>query len=94
MQQIDRDRSVRIRRIGEIRGLFGLSLDAGGLAEFARGWVSCFVVRTFLSRYGAGMKKEQQGEREYPHWNRVYITVVVYTLVLIILIWAFSRMFQ
>lgn len=40
------------------------------------------------------MSKENKDEREYPHWNRVYATVVVYTIVLIILIWAFSRMFQ
>ncbi|MEP7342422.1 MAG: hypothetical protein ABI977_32140 [Acidobacteriota bacterium] len=36
----------------------------------------------------------QQGESEYPHWNRVYITVIVYTIALIIGLWLFSRMFQ
>ena len=40
------------------------------------------------------MSKEKQDELDYPHWNRVYIIVVIYTIVLIVLIWAFSRMFQ
>ncbi|HQR35932.1 MAG TPA: hypothetical protein PLK30_24630 [Blastocatellia bacterium] len=33
-------------------------------------------------------------EREYPHWNRVYISVIVFTIALIIGLWWFSRMFQ
>jgi hypothetical protein len=33
-------------------------------------------------------------EREYPHWNRVYIIVIIYTIILIIGLWVFSRMFQ
>jgi heme/copper-type cytochrome/quinol oxidase subunit 2 len=33
-------------------------------------------------------------EREYPHWNRVYITVIIYTICLIVVLWLFSRMFQ
>lgn len=33
-------------------------------------------------------------EHEYPHWNRVYITVIVYSIVLIVALWLFSRMFQ
>ncbi|MDX2031845.1 MAG: hypothetical protein SF339_14315 [Blastocatellia bacterium] len=37
---------------------------------------------------------EADGEREYPHWNRVYGTVVVFTILVIILIWAFSRTFE
>lgn len=44
-----------------------------------------------------GAKKtpaEAGGEREYPYWNRVYGTVVVFTIAVIILIWAFSRMFE
>ncbi len=40
------------------------------------------------------MNEDKQNEREYPHWNRVYITVIVYTIILIIGLWAFSRMFQ
>jgi hypothetical protein len=33
-------------------------------------------------------------EREYPHWNRVYITVMIYNICLIIGLWLFSQMFQ
>jgi len=33
-------------------------------------------------------------EREYPHWNRVYITVIIFTTCLIVGLWLFSRMFQ
>ncbi len=40
------------------------------------------------------MKQQNEIEREYPHWNRVYITVIVYTTALIIGLWLFSRMFQ
>jgi hypothetical protein len=41
------------------------------------------------------MTDRQSGdEREYPHWNRVYITVIVFTIALIIGLWLFSRMFQ
>jgi hypothetical protein len=32
--------------------------------------------------------------REYPYWNRVYITVIIYTIGLIVGLWLFSRMFQ
>jgi hypothetical protein len=31
-------------------------------------------------------------EREYPYWNRVYITVIVYTICLIVGLWAFGKM--
>ncbi len=37
---------------------------------------------------------DPQDEREYPHWNRVYITVIIYTIALIVGLWLFSRMFQ
>jgi len=37
---------------------------------------------------------QRDEEREYPHWNRVYITVIIYTTCLIIGLWLFSRMFQ
>jgi hypothetical protein len=40
------------------------------------------------------MDEENQGEREYPYWNRVYITVIVYTIALIIGLWAISKAFQ
>ena len=33
-------------------------------------------------------------EREYPHWNRVYITVIIFTICLIVVLWLFSSMFQ
>ncbi|HEX8998482.1 MAG TPA: hypothetical protein VGB07_01205 [Blastocatellia bacterium] len=40
------------------------------------------------------MSLQNETEREYPHWNRVYITVIVYTIILMIGLWLFSRMFQ
>jgi len=42
------------------------------------------------------MNQQPQGqeEREYPHWNRVYITVIVYTICLIVGLWAFGKMFE
>jgi hypothetical protein len=40
------------------------------------------------------MDEENRGEREYPYWNRVYITVIVYTIALIIGLWAISKAFQ
>ena len=40
------------------------------------------------------MSEEKQDEPDYPHWNRVYGVVIGYTIVLIILIWAFSRSFR
>lgn len=39
------------------------------------------------------MEKKQDSEAEYPHWNRVYAAVAIYTIVLIALVWGFSRMF-
>jgi hypothetical protein len=33
-------------------------------------------------------------EREYPHWGRVYVIVIIYTTILIIGLWAFSQMFE
>lgn len=40
------------------------------------------------------MNQAPEEEREYPHWNRVYITVIVYSIALIIGLWLFSQMFQ
>ena len=40
------------------------------------------------------MNQSTEDEIEYPHWNRVYFTVIVYTIVLIVALWLFSRMFQ
>ncbi|MGH9802507.1 MAG: hypothetical protein ACRD82_19245 [Blastocatellia bacterium] len=39
------------------------------------------------------MNKPTEGEREYPHWNRVYITVIAYSIALIVGLWLFSRAF-
>ena len=39
-------------------------------------------------------KDSSAEEREYPHWNRVYAVVLVYTAALIVGIWLFSRAFQ
>jgi len=33
-------------------------------------------------------------EREYPHWKRVYITIIVYTICLIVGLWAFGKLFE
>lgn len=40
------------------------------------------------------MNQPTENEREYPHWNRVYIAVIVYTAALITGLWLFSRLFQ
>jgi hypothetical protein len=40
------------------------------------------------------MDPEKQDEGEYPNWNRVYLAVVIYTILLIAGLWAFSRIFQ
>jgi len=37
---------------------------------------------------------QRDEERDFPHWSRVYITVIIYTTCLIIGLWLFSRMFQ
>jgi hypothetical protein len=37
---------------------------------------------------------QDQNEEEHPYWNRVYLTVIIYTLALITGLWAFSRQFQ
>jgi hypothetical protein len=37
---------------------------------------------------------QREEEGEYPHWNRVYITVIIYTICLIVGLWLFSRVFQ
>jgi hypothetical protein len=37
---------------------------------------------------------QHDGERKYPYWKRVYITVIIYTICLIVGLWLFSRMFQ
>lgn len=40
------------------------------------------------------MKEEKNEEQEYPYWNRVYLTVIIYTTVLIFVLWLISRQFQ
>lgn len=35
-----------------------------------------------------------QDEQEYPHWRRVYLTVIIYTIALISGLWAFSKLFE
>ncbi len=39
-------------------------------------------------------KQEPNEEAEYPHWNRVYFTVIVFTAVLITVLWYISKQFQ
>lgn len=36
----------------------------------------------------------KDNERDYPHWNRVYAIVIIYTTALIIGLWAFSKLFE
>ena len=36
----------------------------------------------------------EQEEKEYSHWNRVYVVVVIYTIIVIGAIWLFSKTFQ
>jgi hypothetical protein len=40
------------------------------------------------------MDNQPNEEREYPHWNRVYLTVIIYTIALIFVLWLISRQFQ
>jgi hypothetical protein len=38
--------------------------------------------------------QQDHDEEEYPHWSRVYLTVIIYTLALIIGLWVFSQQFE
>ncbi len=40
------------------------------------------------------MNKQPEEEHEYPHWNRVYLIVIIYTIIVIGAIWLFSKQFQ
>ncbi len=40
------------------------------------------------------MADSKQEETEYPHWNRVYITVIIFTVLLIAGLWAITQLFQ
>ena len=40
------------------------------------------------------MNEGKQEEREFPHWNRVYIAVIIYTSALIVGLWAFAKAYQ
>jgi hypothetical protein len=33
-------------------------------------------------------------EQEYPHWNRVYIAVLITTIIVIVAMWLFSKSFE
>lgn len=33
-------------------------------------------------------------EREYPHWGRVYVIVIIFTVIVIIGLWAFSKLYE
>jgi hypothetical protein len=33
-------------------------------------------------------------EKEYPHWNRIYWLVIIFTLLLITLLWVISNRFD
>lgn len=36
---------------------------------------------------------DEPKEQEYPYWNRVYIAVIITTIVVITAMWAFSKSF-
>ena len=38
--------------------------------------------------------KDMEEEREYPHWPRVYLAVIVNNAIVIALLWAFSKVFS
>jgi len=40
------------------------------------------------------MDNQPNEEREYPHWNRVYLTVIIYAIALIFALWLISKQFQ
>lgn len=40
------------------------------------------------------MNRPDDEEREYPHWNKIYLLVIVYSLLLILGLWLFSRQFD
>lgn len=40
------------------------------------------------------LDQEPTEEREYPHWNRVYLLVIVLTTVLIFVLWLITQQFQ
>jgi len=40
------------------------------------------------------MSENKQEEPEYPYWNRVYISVIIYTVFLIAGLYALSQMFR
>ena len=39
-------------------------------------------------------KNPNQEEAEYPYWRRVYLTVIVWTAVLIFVLWLITRQFN
>lgn len=39
------------------------------------------------------MTQQQNENEEYPHWNRVYLAVLLITFVTIVALWLFSRAF-
>jgi hypothetical protein len=39
------------------------------------------------------LSRPDDAEREYPHWNRVYLAVIIYTAALIVALGIFSDIF-
>ena len=33
-------------------------------------------------------------EQEYPHWNRVYLAVIIFMIMVIAALWLFSKTFE
>jgi hypothetical protein len=40
------------------------------------------------------MTNPPEDEHDYPYWTRVYVTVIIYTIVLIAVLWFISKQFQ
>jgi hypothetical protein len=70
----------------------------------AVGLCACFAPKSGVADCRIEMTKKKRRRRhtgrhrdigaEYPHWNRVYITVIIYTTLLIIGLWAISKLYQ
>lgn len=40
------------------------------------------------------LQERSPEEQEYPHWNRVYLAVIVFTTALIFVLWLITKQFQ
>ncbi len=40
------------------------------------------------------MNEQPNEEQEYPHWNRVYFAVIIFTTAIITVLWYITKQFQ